>query len=148
MTRCQIQDLCHLFGHHLALALKSYSELKGIVCGGDTKTRSSSTPPDLDLGSAPVLFHLREDPALLDYVVQCEGRDLDSVDFDLIRSAVSSSSSSSSARELCRFHSEESSRIFADLLSRASASRLTRYEPEGEARMAMEAVIRCLKSGP
>ena len=59
-------------GRNLAVSLQAFIELQPFI-------EENNFDSDLSLGSAPVLFHLQNDPALLEYIATCEG-DIDNLD--------------------------------------------------------------------
>ena len=77
-------SLFHRIGNNLALSLQSATELHVFVHGGG----SSGEP--FDLGAAPVLFHLQNDPELFEYINGCENN-LDNLDYGAVRRSLSPS---------------------------------------------------------
>ena len=71
-------SLFHRIGSNLALSLQSATELHVFAHGGG----SSGEP--FDLGAAPVLFHLQDDPELFEYINGCENN-LDNLDYGAVR---------------------------------------------------------------
>ena len=51
-------------GGHIALALQAFIELQSFI--------DESSEQELDLSTAPILFHLQQDPELLAYVQNCD----------------------------------------------------------------------------
>ena len=64
-------------GTNLALAIQSAAELQMFTHGG------GSNGEPFDLGAAPVLFHLQNDPELLAYINRCENN-LDNLDYGTV----------------------------------------------------------------
>ncbi len=89
--RFQNQKLFREAGVHFALALKAYQELQVLyrycfifllLCVNwvnfcfQTILRPPSQWPLIDLGAAPVIFHLREDKKMLTDIAHCKDNDL------------------------------------------------------------------------
>ena len=70
-------ELFHRIGTNLALAIQSAAELHMFTHGG------GSHGEPFDLGAAPVLFHLQNDPELLGYINRCENN-LDNLDYESV----------------------------------------------------------------
>ena len=68
----------HRIGKNVSLALQSFSELQPY--SEDNAFIGFGSKELLDLGAAPVLFHLQNDPELLRYIGDCDG-DVDALDF-------------------------------------------------------------------
>ena len=71
-------ELFHRIGTNLALAIQSAAELQMFTHGGGSHGES------FDLGAAPVLFHLQNDPELLEYINRCDNN-LDNLDYGAVR---------------------------------------------------------------
>ena len=67
----EVTERSERIGRNLALSLQAFIELQPFL-------EENHFDSDLSLGSAPVLFHLQNDPSLLEYIGTCEG-DIDNL---------------------------------------------------------------------
>lgn len=96
----EMLELFHRIGTNLALAIQSAAELQMFTHGGGSHGES------FDLGAAPVLFHLQNDPELLEYINRCDNN-LDNLDYGAIHRCVALGTGADMAAELCQFHTGE-----------------------------------------
>jgi len=89
-------------GSHTALAIQAYDEMRMFSSEG-----TIGSGGQFSLCSAPVLFHLQEDTALVDYINQFE-HDLLQVDYKKVFDAVVSGEGLNKTKELSNVHVHES----------------------------------------
>jgi len=96
----EVTDRSERIGRNLAVSLQAFIELQPFL-------EENHFDSDLSLGSAPVLFHLQNDPALLEYIGTCEG-DIDNLNLKKIYSTVTKDGSGIEiTKELCKNHAAE-----------------------------------------
>ena len=70
-------------GEGISLALQAYTEVEPYL---DSNVMSFvSTGQVMDLSTAPVLFHLKTDPALLSYIRDCSMNNIENIDCARVR---------------------------------------------------------------
>jgi len=111
-------------GRNLALSLQAFIELQPFI-------EENNFDSDLSLGSAPVLFHLQNDPDLLEYIATCEG-DIDNLDLKKIYSTVTKDGSGIQiTKDLCKTHAAEVLKDMHDI-------------PDGDAKNALIRIVNYL----
>jgi len=93
---------CHLMGRigeAISMSLQAYTEVEPYM---DNNVMSFvSTGHVIDFATAPVLFHLRTDPALLSYIRDCANNNVENIDSAKVYNAVRNGPGLAEAKSFC-----------------------------------------------
>jgi len=93
---CQVMGR---IGEGISLALQAYTEVEPYL---DSNVMSFvSTGQVMDLSTAPVLFHLKTDPALLSYIRDCSMNNIENIDCARVYNAVRNGPGLAEAKSFC-----------------------------------------------